>query len=175
MADYTARVYHLNPAPGTRRDTSQGTNGMAENLKLARLYLLLLAIFTVGKFVQGAIGVPYEKGYAFSIVIMTIHAAVFYGAFCRRWRRFRLWQAAGLAITLGLFSQIVIFVATLASYALGLHTYFNHPIALNAPGLAEVPFAQAMLTRVGGLVVNPILTGIAGALGWAMGGLLPEN
>src|SRR5437879_10499914 len=123
---------------------------MAENLKLARLYLLLLAIFTVGRWLLGTFGVPYERShYLFSIVIMTIHAAVFYGAFCRRWRRFRLWQAAGLAITLGLFSQIVIFVATLASYALGLHTYFNHPIALNAPGLAEVPFAQAMLTRVG--------------------------
>jgi len=149
---------------------------MAENLKLARLYLLLLAIFTVGKLVQGAIGVPYEKAhYVFSIVIMTIHAAIFYGAFCRRWRRFRLWQAAGLAITLGLISQVVIFVATLVSYALGLHTYFNHPIALNAPGLAEVPFGPAMLTRVGGLVVNPILTGIAGALGWVMGALLPES
>jgi len=24
-------------------------------------------------------------------------------------------------------------------------------------------------------VVNPIITGIAGALGWAAGGLLPEN
>lgn len=149
---------------------------MAENLKLARLYLLLLAIFTVGKFVQGALGVPYEKGhYVFSIVIMTIHAGVFYGAFCRRWRRYRLWQAAGLAITLGLISQVVIFVATLASYALGLHTYFNHPIALNAPGLTEVPFGQAFITRILGLIVNPIQTGIAGAIGWAMGGLLPEN
>jgi len=149
---------------------------MAENLKLARLYLLLLAIFTVGKFVQGALGVPYEKGhYVFSIVIMTIHAAVFYGAFCRRWRRYRLWQAAGLAITLGVISQLVIFVATLVSYALGLHTYFNHPIALNAAGVAEVPFGQAMITRILGLIVNPIQTGIAGAIGWAMGGLLPEN
>jgi hypothetical protein len=27
--------------------------------------------------------------------------------------------------------------------------------------------------RVGGLVVNTILNGITGALGWALGGLLP--
>jgi len=174
MADYTARVYHLNPAPGTPATDEPRKESMAENLKLARLYLLLLAIFTVGKFVQGAVGVPYEKGhYIFSIVIMTLHAAVFYGAFCRRWRRFRLWQAAGLALTLGLVSQLVIFAATILSYALGLHTYFNHPTALNAAG--EVTLGQAVLTRVGGLVVNPILTGIAGALGWAMGGLLPES
>jgi hypothetical protein len=147
---------------------------MAGNLRLARLYLLLLAIFTVGKWLQGSFGVPYDKGhYFFSIVILTLHAAVFYGAFCRRWRRFRLWQAAGLGLTLGLISQLVIFAATILSYALGLHTYFNHPTALNAA--AEVPFGQAVLTRIGGLVVNPILAGIAGAIGWAMGGLLPET
>ncbi len=146
---------------------------MAENLKLARLYLLLLAIFTVGRFVQGALGVPYEKGtWILSIVIMTLHASVFYGAFCRRWRRFRLWQAAGMGLTLGLISQVVIFLATVASYALGLHTYFNDPTALNAA--AEVPFGTAIVTRFGGLVVNPILAGIAGAIGWAMGGVLPE-
>jgi len=151
---------------------------MAENLKLARLYLLLLAIFTVAKWLQGTFGVPYEKGhYVFSIVIMTLHAAFFYGAFCRRWRRFRLWQAAGLAITLGIMSQLVIFAATLLSYAFGLHTYFNYPTALFGPQapLTEVPLGQAVLSRVGGLVVNPILAGIAGALGWAIGGLLPEN
>ena len=29
--------------------------------------------------------------------------------------------------------------------------------------------------RAGGLVVNTILNGIAGALGWALGGLLPAR
>jgi hypothetical protein len=152
---------------------------MAENLRLARLYLLLLAIVTVGRWLMGTFGVPYVKGHhVFSIVILTLYSAVFYGAFCRRWRRFRLWQAAGLALTMGLTSQLVIFAATLLSYALGLHTYFNEPTALLGPdgaALAEVPFGQAMLTRLGGLIVNPILTGIAGAIGWAMGGLLPES
>jgi uncharacterized membrane protein YagU involved in acid resistance len=132
---------------------------VAENLKLARLYLLLLAIFTVGRWLLGTFGVPYERShYLFSIVILTLNAAFFYGAFCRRWRHFRLWQAAGLALTMGLISQLVIFAATLLSYA-----------------LADVPLGQAVLSRVGGLIVNPILTGIAGALGWAAGGLLPEN
>src|SRR5437867_9555598 len=150
----------------------------AETLKLARLYLLLLAIFTVGRWLLGTFGVPYERShYLFSIVIMTLHAAIFYGAFCRRWRHFRLWQAAGLALTIGLISQLVIFDATLLSYALGLHTYFNYPTALLGPDApaTEVALGQAVLSRIGGLVVNSILTGIAGALGWAMGGLLPES
>jgi Protein of unknown function (DUF2700) len=152
---------------------------MAENLRLARPYLLLLALFAVGRWLMGTFGVPYERGHhVFSIVILTLNAAMFYGAFCRRWRRFRLWQAAGLALTMGLVSQVVVFVATLVAYGLGLHNYFNHPVALLGPsaaGAEAVPFGQAVLSRVGGLIVNPILTGIAGAIGWALGGLLPES
>jgi hypothetical protein len=151
---------------------------MAENLKLARLYLLLLALFTVGRWLFGTFQVPYEKGtHFFSLVTLTAYSAVFYGAFCRRWRGFRLWRAAGLAMTLGVISQLVIFAATLVSYALGLHTYFNHPTALLGPQAAvtEVPFGQAVLSRFGGLIVNAILTGILGCLGWVMGALLPER
>jgi hypothetical protein len=148
---------------------------MAENLKLARLYLLLLAIATVGRWLLGTFGVPYAKGTAtFSIVTLTFYAAVFYGAFTRRWRGFRLWRAAGLGITLGVMSQLVILAATLLSYALGLRTYFNDPVALEVPG-PEATLAQALLSRLAGLIVNPILTGIASAIGWAMGGLLPES
>ena len=38
-----------------------------------------------------------------------------------------------------------------------------------------VSFGAAMVFRAGGLVVNTILNGIAGALGWALGGLLPSR
>jgi len=34
-------------------------------------------------------------------------------------------------------------------------------------------FGAAMVARVGGLVVNTIVNGILGAVGWALGGLLP--
>jgi len=151
---------------------------MAETLKLARLYLLLLALVTVGRWLFGTFHVPYEKGHhVFSIVILTVYASLFYGAFCRRWRRYRLWQAVGLALTIGVISQVVVFSATLLSYALGLDTYFNHPTAVLGPEAAapQVPFGQAALSRLGGLIVNPILTAIAGSLGWIMGGLLPES
>lgn len=151
---------------------------MAENLKLARPYLALLALFTVGRWLFGTFHVPYEKGtHVFSLVTLTLYASVFYGAFCRRWRGFRLWRAAGLTMTLGVISQVVIFAATVVSYGLGLHTYFNHPTALLGPegAMTDVGFGQAVVSRFGGLIVNTILTGIAGSLGWALGGLLPER
>ena len=147
---------------------------MAENLKLARLYLLMLAIVTVGRWSLGLRNVPYEQGTdKLSIVMMTLFASIFYAAFTRRWLGYRILQAVTLAMLLGFLGQVVVFLSTVASYALGIDTYFNHPKALNQE--AAVGFAQAMGIRVGGLVANTILNGIAGALGWAMGGALPSK
>ena len=152
---------------------------MSSYLRLARLYFLLLGIFAVGRWLQGSLGVPYVKAHhVFSIVILTLFASVFYGAFCRRWLGYRVAQAILLGGILGLAAQIVIFVATLLSYALGLDTYFNHSVALNVTVLGEppvsVPVAKALGTRAGGLIMGTFSTVIAGGLGWAMGGLLPR-
>jgi hypothetical protein len=136
---------------------------MAEYSKLARFYLLLLAIFSVGRWLQGVVGIPYERG----------HQSIFYGAFCRRWLGYRPGQALVLGLLLGLASQIVIFAATLLSYGLGMHTYFNNPRALNVE--APIALGEALLRRLGGLFFNSFSNGIAGALGWAMGGLLPAD
>jgi hypothetical protein len=147
---------------------------MAEYLRVARLYLLLLAIFTVGRWIQGVAGTPYERGHqVFSIVTLTILSSVYYGAFCRRWRGYRLFQAAVLGLLLGLMSQVVIFTATVLSYTLDIDTYFRAPRALNV----EVPIAlgPAVVIRLGGLVTNSVSTSIIGMLGWAMGGLLPDD
>jgi len=147
---------------------------MAENLRIARLFFLLLAIVTLGRWAMSLQGVPYDKGTdKMSIFVLTVYSAFFYGAFCRRWRGFKLGRAAVMGMTLGFVAQIVILVSTLASYALGLETYFNYPRALNADGPMLV--GAAFVARVGGLVVNVMLNGIAGALGWAMGALLPEQ
>lgn len=148
---------------------------MNENLRLARPYLLLLAIVTLGRWLLGTtFHVPYEKGTdKFSIVTITLFASIFYTAFCRRWRGHKILQAIGLAMTLGFLSQSVVLLATLASYAAGVDTYFNHPTALNAT--AAIGVGEALGRRMGGLVVNTIINGIAGALGWAVGGLLPET
>jgi hypothetical protein len=36
-----------------------------------------------------------------------------------------------------------------------------------------VPMGQALVIRMGGLVVNTLANGIVGMIGWALGGLLP--
>ena len=146
---------------------------MAENLRIARLYVVLLAIFAVARFAQGAMGVSYAKAHhVFSIFVLTVMASVFYAAFCRRWRGFRILQAMGLGATFGLIAQVVIFLATVISYLAGIETFFNHPTALNQE--SAVPLGRAIAIRAPALLIFPIINAIAAAIGWALGGLLPE-
>ncbi len=146
---------------------------MNEYLRLARLYMIVLAVFTVGRLAVGARGIPYERGHAiFSLVTMSFMASAFYGAFCRKWRGYSVTRAMGLGLTIGLIGQTVILLATVLSYALHVDTYFINPRALNAPG--PIPFGQALVGRVGGLVVNCMMNAIAAAIGWVMGALLPD-
>jgi hypothetical protein len=146
---------------------------MAEYLRIGRMYFVLLAIFSVARFAQGAMGVSYEKAHhVFSIFILTVLASVFYGAFCRRWRGFRLMQAVTLGALFGLVAQVVIFLATVLSYGLGIETFFNHMTALNEA--APVAIGRALGLRAQGLVFFPLLTAIAAAIGWALGGMLPD-
>jgi hypothetical protein len=146
---------------------------MADYLRIGRMYFVLLAIFSVARFAQGAMGVPYEKAHhVFSIFILTVLASVFYAAFCRRWRGFGLKQAVILGALFGLIAQVVIFVATVISYALGLETFFNHMTALNQT--APVGFGRALGIRAPGLVIFPIVNAIAAAIGYALGGMLPD-
>ena len=146
---------------------------MNDYLRVARLYLIVLAIFTVGRLVVGARGIPYERGHhVFSLVTMTLLASAFYGAFCRKWRGYGVTQAMGVGLTLGLMAQLVILVATVLSYTFHADTYFANPRALNAT--EAVPFGTAVLGRLGGLVVNAIMSAIAGAVGWVMGATLPD-
>ncbi len=148
---------------------------LREYTRLARPFFVLLALVTIGRWLMGtAFGVPYEEAtHKFSIVILTLFASLFSAAFTRAWLGWRLSGAAGFAMYMAAVAQVVILLSTAASYALGVTSYFNHPMALNQP--EAVPFAQAMVIRVVGVVVNTLLNGIAGALGWALGGLLPNR
>jgi hypothetical protein len=159
---------------------------MTEFLKVARPYFVLLAIFAIARFLQGPFGVPYGRGHhVFSLVTLTAFSCIYYGVFTRRWRGYRLMQALLLAFALGVISQLAILALTLLSYALSLETYFNHPVALNIrplsemdlrPGLPEpVALGQAVANRLGGLIGNSIFAGILGAIGWTVGGVLPER
>ena len=150
---------------------------MTMNLKLARVYFVLLALLVVLRFALGNVaGIPYEKFTdKVSIVITTLVSALLYAAFARAFLGYRIFDAAKLAMTLGLTAQVAIFLATAVSYLLGIQSAFNHPLALNQAGVASVPMGAALGIRAGGLVVNTLVTGIAGALGWALGALLPAH
>lgn len=143
--------------------------------RVGRPFFVLLVIFAAARWLLGTVfAVPYEKGtWLFSIVTLTIMASLFSTAYTRRWLGWGLGRAALFAMFLALTAQAVILLSTAASYALGLSTYFNHPTALNQQ--EAVGLGQALGIRLGGLVVNSLIGGIAGALGWALGGLLPAR
>ena len=149
---------------------------LREYLRIARPFLAVLAIHAIGRWIVGMRGTPYANAHhVFSIVTLTVLGSVFYGAFARRWLGYPIMRAVGLGMTLGLAAQLVIVAATVLSYALGMNTYFNNPRALNAEGVASVAFGQALVGRIGGLVVNTVFAGIAAALGWFLGGALPDT
>jgi hypothetical protein len=149
---------------------------LREYARLAAPYFVALGIVTVGRWVQGtAFRVPYEQGtHVFSIVTLTLFASLFSAIFLRRWPGYRLGRAAGFAMFMAIASQLVIWLSTIVSYALDVPSYFSHPMALSRQP-EPVSFLAAMGFRAGGLVVNAILNGIAGALGWALGALLPPK
>jgi uncharacterized membrane protein (DUF485 family) len=148
---------------------------LREYLRLARPFLVLLALFGAGRWAMGAVWhVDYTKGHhVFSLVTLTVLGCIFYAAFARRWLGYPIMRAVGLGMTLGFCAQLVIFVLTAVSYILGMNTYFNHPTALNAEG--PVAFGPAMGGRLGGLVANTLFAGIAAALGWVFGRVLPDS
>lgn len=149
---------------------------MGEYGRLARPFFVMLAIVTLGRWLMGtAFAVPYDKGTSvLSIVTLTLFASLLSAVFLRPWLGWRLPMAAGFAMYMAVVSQLVILLSTAVSYLLGIDSYFSNPMALNRQ-VDPVTFGAAMGFRTGGLVVNTILNGIAGALGWALGGLLPRR
>jgi hypothetical protein len=147
---------------------------LREYTRLARPFFVMLAIVAVGRWLMGTVfHVPYAAGTSvLSIVTLTLFSSLLSCAFLRPWLGFRLSQAAGFAMYMAVAAQLVILLSTAASYLLGIDSYFNNPMALNRQ-TDPITFGAAMGFRAGGLVVNTLLNGIAGSLGWALGGLLP--
>jgi hypothetical protein len=148
---------------------------IGEFTRLARPYFVMLAIVTLGRWAQGTVyRVPYEQGtHVFSIVTLTLFASLFSAVYLRSCLGWRLSRAVGFAVFFAVVSQLVILASTAAAYMTGVTSYFNHPTALNRS--EPVGLGQALGIRVFGLVVNAFLNGIAGALGWALGALLPRH
>ena len=102
---------------------------LKEYARLARPFFVMLAIVTVGRWLQGtAFGVPYEKGtHVFSIVTLTLFASLFSAVFTRAWLGWRLAGAAGFAMFMAVVAQLVILLSTVASYALGIVELLQPP------------------------------------------------
>lgn len=144
---------------------------MQAQIRFVTLPALLLLIFFLGKLVMSILGAPYEMGIrVFSMVTLEVHLALFWGAFGRRYG-YSVLGSAALGVMIALVAQILIVVGTAISYPLG-GTHFNEPVALGVE--APLGFADAMTNRAGGLVGNCVLGGLAGALGWALGKLIPQ-
>jgi len=147
-------------------------------LRFVRLAFLLLVIFAVGRFGLGMAGVPYApRGNAmFSIFGLTLISSFYFGALSKRLGGFSWGGSLLVGYTIGMWAQILIFLATLLSYVMGIETsYFRHWDALNVPEGTVVPMATAMMTRVGGLVIGPIVATVAAAIGRACSALAPES
>ncbi|HLL73041.1 MAG TPA: hypothetical protein VK363_16495 [Pyrinomonadaceae bacterium] len=144
-------------------------------LRFVRLPLVLIVIWTVLRFINGPVfGTPYSpRGNAmFSILGLTIICTIIYGALSNRVANFTWVGTILIGVVLGLFSQILIFLATLISYAANIDTYFTHWDALNIPEGTTATMAQAMMTRAGGFIAGPVLGTIAALIGRAVFGKL---
>ncbi len=147
---------------------------MKEKLDFIRLPLLLVALFFVGKLAMGALDASYEVGNrVFSMVILQTHLALLWAAVGRRYRGYGLKDAVLSVVMIVAASQILILLATAGSYLTGIDTHFNYPEALGLPGPVE--FGAAMVSRLGGLVVNCIFGAVLGLIGWSLGGLIPAG
>ncbi len=147
---------------------------MGSYVPRVRFAIVFLVLITIGRFVLGATGVPYERGtHIFSIVTFSYFASILFGGFSRAVWGYRLRQAMMLGAAIGLSGQVLIFLSTLVSYLVGAETYFNNPAPLG--GGESVPLSQAMLGRTLGLVANTIFCAIAALIGWSLGKLIPEK
>ena len=146
-------------------------------LHFVRLPLLMLLIFAVGRFLLGLNGVPYApRGNAiFSIVGLTIVSTIYWGALSKRVGRFTWLGTVLVGVTIGLCGQILIFLATALSYAMGAETYFTHWDALNVPEGTRVAMGEAMQRRAGGLFFGPITATVFACIGRMLSALAPAG
>jgi hypothetical protein len=152
---------------------------MREKLQFVRLPILLFVIFFVGRLALGAAMGVNKSSYdlanrLFSMVILEVHVGLLWGAVGRRYRGYSIGEAITAVVLAVAVSQILIFAGTALSYITGTNTLFSFGEALNRPD-ATVAFGEAMIRRTATFIANCLIGVIAGAIGWALGGLLPAG
>jgi len=151
---------------------------MREKLRFIRLPIVLFVIFFLGRLAIGAISGVSKQSYdlanrLFSMVILEVHVGLLWGAVGKRYRNYGVGGSITAVVLAVVVSQILIFAGTAFSYLAGIQTLFNYPEALNQS--AAVPFGMAMALRTGSFIANCVIGAIAGAIGWALGGLVPAR
>ena len=149
---------------------------LASALRFVRLPLLLLLIWAIARFSLGLAGVAYApRGNAmFSIVGLTFISCLYYGALSGRVGGFSWKGTLLVGVCIGLFGQILIFLATLVSFLGHLNTYFVHWDALNVQEGTVVAMRDAMMSRFGGLIFGGTLVpAITALIGRGLGRLAP--
>jgi hypothetical protein len=144
-------------------------------LRFVRLPLVLIVIWTLLRFLLGPLfKVPYApRGNAMiSVLGLTIISGLIYGALSKRVGNFNWVGTILIGVVLGLFSQILIFLATLISYLANVNTYYQHWDALNIPEGTTATMSQALTTRAGGFIAGPILITVVALIGRAVFGAL---
>ena len=152
---------------------------MKEKFQFVRLPVVLFIIFFVGRLIIGAVQGANKDSYdlanrLFSMVILQVHVGLLWGAVGRRYRGYGVGGSMTAVVIAVAVSQILIFAGTAFSYIAGAQTLFNFGEALNQPG-ATLSFAQAMQARTITLIANCVIGAILGAIGWALGGLIPAS
>lgn len=151
---------------------------IAKVLRLVALPLVLLLIWTIARFSLGVSGIPYApRGNAmFSVFGLTLISCIYYGALSKNLAGFGWGGTVLTGYTLGLAAQILIFIATLVSYLMGVEgtSYFAHWDSLNVPEGTMLPLSKAMTARALGLVFGPIFPIVAAVIGRLLASLVPK-
>jgi hypothetical protein len=165
-------------------------------LRFVRLPLLLVTIWATVRFILGVAGVPYApRGNAmFSVYSVMMISCLYWGALSNKIAGFKWGGTILTGVTIGVYAQILILLATVISYAANLNTsYFVHWDALNVDPatltppvsmadallhpeqVAMPPMSKALVTRLSGILFNGISAGIFAVIGRALSGLAPKS
>jgi len=145
--------------------------------RFIRLPMVLIVIWTIGRFSMGLFGVAYSprSNATFSLVVLTLITSLYYGALSKSVGNFNWLGTLMVGGAIGLVAQIFIFAATIISLVGGLDTYFVHWDAVGVAEGTAVTMSNALPSRAGGLVINIVLAAVEACVGRLLAGLAPGS
>jgi hypothetical protein len=150
---------------------------LAAAFRFIRLPMLLIAIFTIGRFCMGLLDKPFtpRNNAMFSVVVLTAITSIYYGALSKNVGNFSWLGTLMVGGAIGLVAQVFIFAATMISLAGGFNTYFVNWDAINVPEGTVINMANALPARLRGLVTGTLIAGVVACVGRLLAGLAPGS